>query len=411
MKKRVLILSVSAGTGHVRAAEALLKGFRGQPWVEAAEHLDALNYTNRLFRDFYSKFYIRLVKSAPEVLGWSYKVSDAPWKTDAVRLWLDRCQSSRLVRRIRHFRPDITLCTHFMPMGIMAHLIEKDLIATHLSAVVTDMDMHAMWLSRTFHRYFVAMEETKEHLLALGLPADRITVSGIPVDPVFAEPNPGSGDEPHRERQRALRRELGLEPDTCTLLFSAGAYGASPADGVVSRLQRLRLPVQVVTLCGKIEGLQKRVEALVKTGGAHNPVFHVLGYTSRMHDYMHAADLLLGKPGGLTSAEALVCGLPMAILSPIPGQEERNSDHLLEEGAAIKCNELTTLPYKLDRLLGDPARLARMRENARALGRPNAVRTVVQTLCEDTLPPLHIDAQGRERIARAAECEGDGRPI
>lgn len=391
MKKRVLILSASAGSGHVRAAEALAKSFAQEPEVEAVQHLDALKYTNKLFRTFYSNFYLRLVKSAPEVLGWAYKVSDEPWKTDAMRLRLDRLQSQRLVRFIRRFRPDIVICTHFMPTGIIAHLIEKGVVQAHLSVVVTDMDMHSMWLARAFHRYFVALEETKAHLVALGLPPERITVSGIPVDPVFAEP----------VDRRALRRELGLDPDRFTLLFSAGAFGVSPAEFVVARLQQMRHPIQSVVVCGNNPELQARVEALV----AGDPNIQVCGYTRRMHDYMKAADLYLGKPGGLTTAEALACGLPMAILGPIPGQEDRNSDHLLEEGAAIKCNEMTTIAFKLDHLLDTPERLSTMRANALRMGRPYAARTIVRTLLEDDLPPLQIDATRREQIAEAATGE------
>ena len=392
MKKRVLILSASAGTGHVRAADALAKSFAAQPGVEAVEHLDALNYTNKLFHDFYSKLYIQLVKTAPEVLGWAYKASDEPWKTDAMRLRLDRLQARKLVQFIRRFQPDIVICTHFMPTGIIAHLIEKGVIQTHLSVVVTDMDMHAMWLSRTFHRYFVALEETKAHLLALGLPAERITVSGIPVDPVFAE----SVD------RVALRKTLGLALDRFTLLFSAGAYGVSPAEFVVTRIQQMRHRVQTIVICGKNSDLFTRVQDMV---GVDNPDFKILGYTRQMHDLMKISDLYLGKPGGLTTSEALACGLPMAILSPIPGQEERNSDHLLEEGVAIKCNEMTTIAYKIDALLDDPTRLESMRRRAFQMGRPHAAQTIVQTLLEDTLPPLRIDALERERIAEAAAGE------
>ena len=392
MQKRVLILSASAGTGHVRAADALAKSFAGQPGVEAVEHLDALDYTNKLFHDFYSKFYLKLVKSAPEVLGWAYKASDEPWKTDAMRLRLDRLQARRLVRFIRRFRPDIVICTHFMPTGIIAHLIEKGVIQTHLSVVLTDMDLHAMWLSRTFHRYFVALEETKAHLMALGLPPERITVSGLPVDPVFAEP----------VDRLSLRQSLGLDPDRFTLLFSAGAYGVSPAEFVVTKLQQMRHRIQTVVICGKNDDLQARVQALVGEG---NPDFKVLGYTRQMHDLMKVSDLYLGKPGGLTTAEALACGLPMAILGPIPGQEDRNSDHLLEEGAAIKCNEMTTIAYKIDALLDDPARLESMRRRARAMGRPHAAAVIARTLLEDDLPPLQISAVQRGKIAEAAAGE------
>jgi processive 1,2-diacylglycerol beta-glucosyltransferase len=124
-----------------------------------------------------------------------------------------------------------------------------------------------------------------------------------------------------------------------------------------------------------------------------------------MHDLMKVSDLFMGKPGGLTTSEALACGLPMVVLSPIPGQEERNSDHLLEEGAAIKCNEFTTIAYKLDRLLDDPQRLEMMRCRAKELGRPHAADTIVDTLMHDNLPPLQIDKEKKLKIAGVASGE------
>jgi len=392
MKKRVLIVSASAGTGHVRAAEALAKAFADDPRVEAVENIDALVYTNKLFRDFYSKLYIQLVRSAPQVLGWLYKSSDEPWKGDEVRLRLDRLNTQPLVKFIRKFKPDITVCTHFMPTGIISHLIAKGLLEARLSVVVTDLDMHAMWLSRVFHRYFVAIDETRAHLEALGLPRERITVSGIPIDPVFAEPID----------RRAVRLGYGLDPEKTTLLLSAGALGVSPTEIAVGRLMQLRNETQTVVICGRNEELQGRVAAIV---GVNNPRFKILGYSDKMHELMKISDLFVGKPGGLTTSEALACGLPMAILSPIPGQEERNSDHLLEDGAAIRCNEMTTIPYKIDRLLDNPGRLDRMRQNAQKLGRPDAARTIARTLIEDNLPPMTLNAEAREAIAQAATGE------
>lgn len=391
-KKRVLILSVSAGTGHVRAADALAKAFAEDPRVEAVENVDALKYTNKLFRDFYSKLYIQLVRTAPGVLGWLYKSSDEPWKGDEVRLRMDRLNLQPLIKFIRKFKPDIIVCTHFTPTGIISHLIAKGLLDTHLSVVVTDFDMHAMWLTRIFHRYFVAIDETRAHLEALGLPMERVTVSGIPIDPIFAEPID----------RVAVRKEFGLDPEKTTLLLSAGALGVSPTELAVGRLMQLRNDTQTIVICGKNEEMQQRVVDIV---GAGNPHFKILGYTNRMHDLMKISDLFVGKPGGLTTSESLACGLPMAILEPIPGQEERNSDHLLEEGVAIRCNDMTTLPYKIDKLLDEPARLAKMRENATKLGRPNAARTIARALIEDKLPPLQLNARDREAIAQAASGE------
>jgi processive 1,2-diacylglycerol beta-glucosyltransferase len=391
-KKRVLIFSASAGTGHVKAAEALAKTFGQDPRVETVEHKDALIYTNKLFRDFYSKLYVQLIRSAPQLLGWVYKQSDEPWKTDQLRLRLDRLSAMPLVKFIRKFRPDITVCTHFMPVGIISHLISRGLLDAHLSIVVTDLDMHAMWLSRVFHRYFVAIDETKAHLEVLGLPPERVTVSGIPVDPSFAEP----------VDRAEIRYRNHLDPAKTTLLISAGALGVTPAEVVVARLLQLRHDVQGVVVCGRNDELRHRLKEML---GPHAARFKVIGYTDKMGELMKISDLFIGKPGGLTTAEALACSLPMIIVDPIPGQEERNSDHLLEKGCALKANELTTLPWKIDQLLDEPARLEAMRRNAGELGRPDASRTIVETLINDDLPPLELNANQREAIAHAATGE------
>ena len=392
MKKRVLIFSASAGTGHVKAAEALAKTFAQDPRVETVEHKDALVYTNKLFRDFYSKLYVQLIRSAPEVLGWVYKSSDEPWKTDQLRLRLDRFSAGPLTKFIRNFRPDITVCTHFMPVGIISHLISRGLLDAHLSIVVTDLDMHAMWLSRVFHRYFVAIDETKAHLDALGIPPERITVSGIPVDPSFAAPID----------RAEVRYQNHLDPEKTTLLISAGALGVTPAEYVVARLLQLRHDVQGIVVCGRNDELRHRLKEMLET---KNSQFRVVGYTDRMHELMKISDLFIGKPGGLTTAEALACSLPMMIVDPIPGQEERNSDHLLEQGCALKSNELTTLAWKIDKLLDEPGRLGKMREKAGLLGRPNSAHTIVETLLNDRLGPMELDEDQRDAIAQAATGE------
>ena len=391
MKKRVLIISTSAGTGHVAAGNALEKAFRADDRVADVVHEDALRFTNKLFRDFYSKLYTTMIKATPALLGWFYKNSDEPWKTDALRLRLDRLNTGPLVKFIRDFDPDITVCTHFMPAGIISHLIGKKELDAHLSIVVTDFHFHAMWLSSAFHRYFVALPEMRAHIEALGLPAERVTISGIPIDPVFAEPLD----------RATLREKYGLDPKRTTLLVSGGALGVGPAEIVVGQLKRLRNDVQSIVLCGKNEELQRQVSETV----GDDSRFKILGFSDRMYELMKMADLFIGKPGGLTTSEALACGLPMLIVSPIPGQEEYNSDHLLEEGAAVKADAFTTIPYKVDMLLDDPARLQLMGARAGQLGKPNASKTIVDTLLEDELPPLRLDEEQKEEIAAVATGE------
>ncbi len=305
---------------------------------------------------------------------------------------IDRLNTKPLVRFIREFDPHITVCTHYMPAGIISHLIATKQLQAQLSIVVTDFDFHAMWLSRSFHRYFVAINETKAHLEMLGIPNERITVSGIPIDPVFQQAI-------NREEER-LR--LGLNPKKPVLLLSAGAYGLGPTEFMVERMLNLNSDAQTVVICGRNDELKQRILQLVDSQSSR---FKVLGYTDEMHKMMKMADIFIGKPGGITTSEAIACGLPMCVVSPIPGQEERNSDHLLEEGIAVKCNDLTTLPFKLERLLEDPDRLAQMKANALRFAKPIASATIVDTLLEDCLPPLSFTKNQRAAIVLAAGPE------
>jgi len=392
MKKRVLIMSAGAGTGHIKAAEALELSFAADGRVAEVINNDALQYTNKLFRDFYSRFYTSLVRSAPNFLGWWYKTTDEPWHTDRMRHMIDRLNTKPLVRFIREFDPHITVCTHYMPAGIISHLIATRQLQARLSIVVTDLDFHAMWLSRSFHRYFVAIDETKAHLEMLGIPEERITVSGIPINPVFQLPI-------NREQER-LR--LGLNPEKPVLLLSAGAFGIGPTEFMVERMLNLNSDAQTVVICGRNEELKYRITQLVEGRSSR---FKILGYSEEMHKLMKMSDIFIGKPGGMTTSEAIACGLPMCVVSPIPGQEERNSDHLLEEGIAVKCNDLTTLPFKLERLLENPDRLLQMKANALRFAKPTASATIVDTLLEDHLPPLSLTKNQRAAMTLAAGPE------
>lgn len=363
-------MSVGAGNGHIKAAEALEKSFAADSRVAEVFNNDALQYTNKLFRNFYSKLYISLVESAPNFLGWWYKTTDEPWRNDRMRIMLDRLNTKPLVKFIQHYNPHIVVCTHFMPAGIISHLIATHQINAQLSIVVTDFDFHAMWLSRSFHRYFVALEETKSHLTMLGIPGERISVSGIPIDPVFQMPI----------NRREARMDFDLNPDKPVLLLSAGALGIGSTQFMVERLFQLNGVAQTVVICGKNTELKDRIEQVV---ALRSQDFKVIGYTDEMYKLMKMADIFIGKPGGMTASEVIACGLPMCVVSPIPGQEERNSDHLLEQGIAIKCNDLITLPFKIEKLLNDPERMDRMKQNAIRFSKPNASSIIVNTLLEE----------------------------
>lgn len=366
---RILLLSASSGAGHLRAADALLRACAELPGVQA-EHVDSLKYTTRLFRELYSRAYLELVDRAPDLMGWLYDHFDRPWANMRRRLALDRLNTVRFVRLLERFQPDACLSTHFLPAEIVSWLIAKKRLRTRHAVVVTDTDVHALWLCRHFEYYFVAREETRQHLLALGFPPEKVVASGIPIDPVFARPK-------DREEMRKKHR---LAADLPALLVSAGGFGVGPAEKVVDRLLALERPAQVVAIAGRNEQLKKSIEALGRRHSASRVRLTVIGFTTEMDEWMAAADLLIGKAGGLTTSEALARALPMVVINPIPGQEERNSDYLLENGVAVKCNNLPALPYKISSLLDNPARLEQMRAAARALARPDAAREIVRRM-------------------------------
>lgn len=358
----VMVLSAAAGAGHMTAAEALVTAFRMRG-IEAT-HVEMLRYATPLFKRVYRDLYAELVTHRPQVLGYIYRVMDHPWRHEKRRLALDRLNTRPLVKLLERRRPGVVLCTHFLPAEIVMHLRRRRLLNVPVGIVLTDFDAHAMWLYRDVDWYFVAREETKAHLAALGVPPETIHVTGIPIHPRFAVP----------QAKHEARIRMGLDPALTTILVAAGGSGMGPVESLVRAVREIRHPVQIVVICGKNPPLERRLNAMEPC--AH-PV-RVIGYTTEMDTWMACADLLVGKPGGLTSSEAFARGVILVVVNPIPGNEEHNSDYFLEEGAAIRCNSLPALPFKIDTLLSDSERVTRMRAAVARLARPHAADDIVE---------------------------------
>lgn len=387
MSRRVLILSASVGSGHLTAARVLERAFAAAPQVAAVLHRDGLETANPVYRLANADAFMALAKRSSPLLGWLYDYNDAPWRDETLRVIVDRLNLPEFTRLIVDFAPDIVVCTHFMPAGIVAQLLIERRIDAKLAVVTTDYDFQGMWLVRRFHRYFVSLAETRAHMAALGIPAEHITVAGIPVDPELGRP----------VDRAAVLASYDLQPDRPTLLYSAGAAGAGPARAIVTQLMLLEPQVQVIVVCGRNADLRQDIIQLV---APQSERFRVLGYTSDMTNLLRSATLFIGKPGGLTTAECMAAGLPMVTGAPVPGQEERNSDHLLEAGAAIRCHHVTVVAYKIAALLADPERLAQMRASARRFGRPEAATRIVTTMLNETQDPVDITPAERRRMYR-----------
>jgi processive 1,2-diacylglycerol beta-glucosyltransferase len=369
MFNRVLILSATSGAGHIRSAQAIEKAFLEVGAARQVRHVDSLEYTSYVVRNLYSKTYIDMVNKAPDLLGWLYDASDKPWTNERRRLAFDRLNTRPLVRMINDYKPEIVICTHFLPAEIISWLLCRQKIQTRHVIVVTDFDVHASWLCRHYDQYFAALDETKEHLVSMGVPRDKVSVSGIPIDPVFA----------HLKNKIEMRKKYDLDLERPTILVSAGGFGVGPMEELLESLGQLRHSAQVIAMCGRNKGLKEKLDEQSRFANG-NLIVKAVAHTTAMDEYMAASDMVLGKPGGLTTAEALSKGLVFVIVNPIPGQEERNSDHLLEEGVAIRCNNLPALAYKIDKLLDDSERMTRMHQAALRLARPRAAEALVYRL-------------------------------
>jgi len=317
--------------------------------------------------------YLNLVNRVPWLLGIAYDRTDKPWKKSFAQAF-EKFNAGPFIRAFHDYNPDLVVCTHFTPPNVIHWLNEKSKGKLNIqpAIIVTDLDCHAMWLTRSYSHYFVSLDETRVYLERMGIDPAKITVSGIPIDPVFRT----------QKDKIATRRELQLAPDRFTILVSAGGFGVGPIETLIAQLQTMTAtPTQIIAIAGKSEDLKTKLDRLAKKIPQNAPVhLHPIGFTKQMHDYMSAADILLSKPGGLTTSEAMARGLPMCIVNPIPGHEERNSDHLLEAGVAIKCNNPPTLAWKIEELIRNPTRLATMHKNAKNFGKPHAGPTIVKTL-------------------------------
>jgi processive 1,2-diacylglycerol beta-glucosyltransferase len=364
---RVLVLSASVGAGHVRAAQAVELALRELAPHATVQNIDVLALTGPVFRRVYGTSYLDLVNHAPHLLGFIYDFTDKARRkgSDRLRSLAQKLPLHKVIRLLKDEPWDVVVNTHFLPADIIATLRRRKKLALRQLTVVTDFDAHAFWVNQPCEEYFVAGDEAALSLAHWGVPRESIRVTGIPIHPVFAL-------EKTREECRARQ---GLTGDRPLVLLLAGGFGVGPIEKVFAELLAIEQGLEIAVICGKNARLKAALER-ARTPGRHR--VKILGFTTEIDELMRAADVVVTKPGGLTTSEVLACGAAMVIMNPIPGQESRNSDMLLENGAAIKINAVSAVANKVAKLAAEPARLARLRANAKALGRPRAAYEIAE---------------------------------
>jgi len=365
---KVLILHASAGSGHRRAAEALREA--AQARGDTVVVRDILDFVPEIFRRTYANGYLNLVRAAPELWGYLYAQSDRKSQRPVarrVRAGFQQLNAVSFYRFLRAEAPDAVLCTHFLPLELIASMRSRKRRAPPLFGVVTDYAVHALWYCAGVRAYYVATEEARRQLCRKGQPEGDVSLTGIPVLAAFARRcTPSEG-----------RRRLGLRTDLPVALVLSGGYGVGPTAALLLACAAEPPPWQFVVVAGRNPKLERAArEAVAGTRLAAA----IYGFVDNIDALMDAADLVISKPGGLTTAEALAKARPMLIVDPIPGQEQRNAEWLLEGGAAMRLHEVADAPWKLRSLLGDPAQLAAMTMRAAALGRPSAASDILASI-------------------------------
>ena len=377
MSKKVLIMSASTGGGHNRAARAIKEELESRTIDNMSiecEIVDSLKLVNNTMDKVISRGYEKSALYTPKAYGSVYRFSETTiaskneFKTNPL--------TSLMARKFKHLlnesMPDLIIGTHPFPMIALSTLKKNNNIHSlsrsesfykstkvdipPMISVLTDYTTHSTWIQNEIDYYIVGHEYVKELLVYEGVDSEKVKAFGIPVEKSFLS---------HRDRETVLT-ELGLSPEKLTVLLMGGSFGAGNIKETLEDLIAIDRDFQVLVITGRNEHLKDKLSKMLDST-IHNKNICLLGYTNKMNDILASIDVLISKPGGLTTTEALLNDVPMIVPYFIPGQEEENLDFLTNCGAALRTTKKYSLPVLLKVLIDDPSRLDNLRKNIKSI--------------------------------------------
>ena len=377
MSKKVLIMSASTGGGHNRAARAIKEELESRTIDNMSiecEIVDSLKLVNNTMDKVISRGYEKSALYTPKAYGSVYRFSETTiaskneFKTNPL--------TSLMARKFKHLlnesTPDLIIGTHPFPMIALSTLKKNNNIHSlsrsesfykstkvdipPMISVLTDYTTHSTWIQNEIDYYIVGHEYVKELLVYEGVDSEKVKAFGIPVEKSFLS---------HRDRETVLT-ELGLSPEKLTVLLMGGSFGAGNIKETLEDLIAIDRDFQILVITGRNEHLKDKLSKMLDST-IHNKNICLLGYTNKMNDILASIDVLISKPGGLTTTEALLNDVPMIVPYFIPGQEEENLDFLTNCGAALRTTKKYSLPVLLKVLIDDPSRLDNLRKNIKSI--------------------------------------------
>ncbi len=365
--RRFLLMYITTSSGHHRASAAIERTIRSLDPLAHIVTVDAFQYTSRFVRWAISRSYFSLIRHQPDVWEYLYDNPAVHHRVQQLRLLLHRYHSAKLQQLLDTVRPDVIACTQAYPCGVAADFKRQHQLNTPLVGILTDHAPHLYWFHDTVDFYVVPSESVKQRFLTRGVDAERVKVFGIPIDLRFLD----------TYDRNVTARQFALDPNQPVILIMGGGGGFGQIRDMVLNLDTLPYHCQLVVLAGTNRSL---LTWLQNQRFRHRIV--PLGYTDQVAQLMDVSTLLVSKPGGLTTSEALAKHLPIVIVNPIPGQEAYNARFLLSQGAAVQAGSPETVRQTVRDLLENSEQLDRLRRRNADLARPTAALDVARLLIE-----------------------------
>ena len=367
---KALLLSITAGQGHHATASAVRK--RLEFYGVQCETLDVYEYAAPILKELVARGYLILTAHAPKVEATFYTLAENRSKVEdraSMMQIMNNVLAKKLIQYLEDYKPDVIICTHVFASGIVNSLKAKKVTNALHIGIVTDFTLHPFWEDLKHIDYIITASELLEYAARQrGVESAKLLPLGIPIDTKFCK----------GKDRKAAREALGLHPDQPAILIMSGSMGFGKMDKAIAQLDALNHDFQAMVVCGSNKAMENKIKK-IKT----NHDFRVYGYVDTVEQMMDAADCIVTKPGGLTTSEALQKDLPVIMVNPIPGQEERNVDFLLNTGMAMYATPTYPVDEVLNNALTDPELLLRIQENIKRLGKKNATDRLCAFVMEE----------------------------
>lgn len=365
--KKIILFYASAGHGHEKAARATQEAVQALYPQAQTKLVDVIALMPPFFGEVYRQTYLLQIKYVPWLWGIFYYSFDMPWIyffVRHIRRAMNAMNSGVLKKLILTEKPDVIFTTHFFATEVVSHLKKKGLTQARLVTVVTDYIAHNVWVGSGVDAYAVGLEETKQDLLRRGVLADKIHVTGIPVEKKFFAP----------VLKEAVLKNLSLEPSIFTVLVTSGGIGMGSVEPLIQRLFSSKISLQVILVCGSNRAFFERAQGFQKSC----PGLRVLGFVNNMNELMEIADVVVGKAGGLTITESFLKNKPLILLGSIPGQEARNVVCVKAHGAGLEARSVDEAAQIILNLSQSPDRVEALKCGAMSMASPEAAPAIAR---------------------------------